>query len=67
MSISVKGLTKVYGDQHAVNDISFDIEGGQVIGFLGPNGAGKSTTMKMISCYLEPTSGTAEVSRGRLR
>lgn len=61
MSIRVKGLTKVYGDQHAVNDISFDIEGGQVIGFLGPNGAGKSTTMKMISCYLEPTSGTAEV------
>lgn len=61
MSLSVKLLTKSYGQQKAVNDLSFDVSGGTIMGFLGPNGAGKSTTMKMVSCYLSPTSGTAEV------
>lgn len=61
MSISVQSLTKIYGAQIAVNDISFEIPKGQIVGFLGPNGAGKSTTMKMITGYLPPTKGTALV------
>lgn len=61
MSLVVQDLTKVYGEQKAVDSLSFSIEKGQVLGFLGPNGAGKSTTMKIISCYLAPTSGTAKV------
>ena len=61
MSLSVQSLTKEYGSQKAVNDLSFDVSGGTIMGFLGPNGAGKSTTMKIISCFLSPTSGTAEV------
>lgn len=61
MSISVQSLTKIYGSQKAVNNISFSIPKGQIVGFLGPNGAGKSTTMKMITGYLPPTDGTAEV------
>lgn len=61
MSLSIQSLTKQYGDQKAVNDLSFDVDGGTILGFLGPNGAGKSTTMKMVSCYLSPTSGSAKV------
>lgn len=61
MSLIVKSLTKQYGQQKAVEDLSFEVGGGTIIGFLGPNGAGKSTTMKMVSCYLSPTSGTASV------
>lgn len=61
MSISVQSLTKIYGTQKAVNNISFEIPKGQIVGFLGPNGAGKSTTMKMITGYLPPTKGTAVV------
>lgn len=61
MSVKVLGLTKQYGEQVAVNDISFEIKTGEIVGFLGPNGAGKSTTMKMLTCYFEPTAGTAEV------
>jgi ABC-2 type transport system ATP-binding protein len=61
MSISVKGLTKIYGSQKAVNDISFDVAKGEVVGFLGPNGAGKSTSMKMITGYLPPHSGKITV------
>lgn len=57
MSIVVENLTKKYGVQKAVNDISFEINTGEVVGFLGPNGAGKSTTMKMITCFMAPTSG----------
>lgn len=57
MSIVVENLSKKYGEQKAVNDISFEIKTGEVVGFLGPNGAGKSTTMKMITCYMAPTSG----------
>ncbi len=61
MSIVVENLTKKYGEQKAVNNISFKIETGEVVGFLGPNGAGKSTTMKMITCYMAPTSGNVEL------
>ena len=61
MSIIVKNLTKKYGEQKAVNDISFKIETGEVVGFLGPNGAGKSTTMKMITCFMAPSNGNITV------
>ena len=62
MSISVKNLTKIYGEQRAVDDISFTIKQGEIVGFLGPNGAGKSTTMKMITGYLLPEQGDIDVS-----
>ncbi|MEM9339128.1 MAG: gliding motility-associated ABC transporter ATP-binding subunit GldA [Bacteroidota bacterium] len=61
MAIVVDNLTKNYGVQKAVNDISFKINTGEVVGFLGPNGAGKSTTMKMITCFMAPTSGDVNV------
>lgn len=61
MSITVRNLTKFYGPEKAVNDISFDVQTGEILGFLGPNGAGKTTTMKIITCYMPPTSGTVEV------
>ncbi len=68
MSIKVENLTKYYGDQAAVNNISFEIQSGQVVGFLGPNGAGKSTTMKMITTYLTPSDGKiwveSEIGKG---
>lgn len=60
MSIVVKELSRKYGEQIAVNNISFEIGKG-IVGFLGPNGAGKSTTMKMLTTYIPPTSGTASV------
>jgi ABC-2 type transport system ATP-binding protein len=62
MSIEVKGLTKIYGEQRAVDNISFNINKGEIVGFLGPNGAGKSTTMKMITGYLLPDDGDVNVS-----
>ncbi|MDP4263476.1 MAG: gliding motility-associated ABC transporter ATP-binding subunit GldA [Bacteroidota bacterium] len=62
MSIEVKNLLKQYGEQKAVNNISFKVEKGEIVGFLGPNGAGKSTTMKIITGYLQQTSGEAYVS-----
>jgi len=61
MSIEVKNLLKVYGEQKAVNGISFKVGKGEIVGFLGPNGAGKSTTMKIITGYLEKASGEAFV------
>ena len=61
MSIKVKNLTKYYGENLAVDDITFEARKGEILGFLGPNGAGKSTTMKIITTYLPPTSGTVEV------
>jgi ABC-2 type transport system ATP-binding protein len=61
MSIKVNNLTKYYGDYLAVDDISFEAKKGEILGFLGPNGAGKSTTMKIITTYLPPTSGTVVV------
>lgn len=61
MSIRVNQLLKVYGAQTAVNNISFSLDKGEIVGFLGPNGAGKSTTMKMITGYLKPDGGEIEV------
>lgn len=61
MSIQVDHLVKIYGEQKAVNDISFSIGKGEIVGFLGPNGAGKSTTMKMVTGYLKPDGGNAKV------
>lgn len=61
MSVSVQHLTKIYGEQHAVDDISFDVPAGQIVGFLGPNGAGKSTTMKILTCFIPASSGEAKV------
>ncbi len=59
--VEVKNLTKYYGDIKAVDDISFTVETGEVLGFLGPNGAGKSTTMNMITGYISSTSGTVTI------
>ena len=61
MSIKVTALTKLYDTQRAVDNISFELKKGEIVGFLGPNGAGKSTTMKIITTYLPATSGTATV------
>src|SRR6267154_1756001 len=61
MSITVNNLSKIYGAQKAVNDISFTINKGEIVGFLGPNGAGKSTTMKIITGYLKADAGNAMV------
>ncbi len=61
MSIVVSSVSKVYGSQRAVDNISFELKKGEIVGFLGPNGAGKSTTMKMICNYLPPTSGSIKV------
>jgi ABC-2 type transport system ATP-binding protein len=61
MSITVNNLTKVYGAQKAVNNISFKVDKGEIVGFLGPNGAGKSTTMKIITGYLEADGGSVIV------
>ncbi len=60
--IEVENLVKKFGDFTAVNNLSFAVESGQVMGFLGPNGAGKSTTMKMITGFLRPTAGTARIA-----
>jgi len=61
MSIQVENVTKLYGQQKALDDISFTIKGGEIVGFLGPNGAGKSTMMKIITCYLPQTEGVVKV------
>lgn len=61
MSITVRNLTKIYGTKPAVNNISFAVRPGEVVGFLGPNGAGKSTTMKIMTGYLPPTEGSVTV------
>ena len=60
--LSVRNLVKEFGARHAVDHVSFDIQKGTVLGFLGPNGAGKSTTMRMITGFLPPTSGTAVIA-----
>jgi len=60
--IKVDGLTKRYDRTVAVNNISFEVEKGQIVGFLGPNGAGKTTTMRILTCFLPPTAGTATVA-----
>lgn len=61
MSIVIRNLTKLYGTQKAIDNISFSINSGEIVGFLGPNGAGKSTTMKILSGYIPQSSGVAEV------
>lgn len=60
--VEVKNLTRMYGPNAAVDAISFRAEKGEILGFLGPNGAGKTTTMRMLTCFLPPTSGTASVA-----
>ncbi len=59
--IEAEGLTKFYGPIGAIRNVSFQIEKGEVVGFLGPNGAGKSTTIRILTCYMPPSSGTARV------
>lgn len=61
MSINVNHITKLYGAQKALDDVSFSVGAGEVVGFLGPNGAGKSTMMKILTCFLPPSDGTATV------
>ena len=61
MSVKVENVTKMYGDQPALNNVSFEVGSGQVVGFLGPNGAGKSTMMKIITCFLPQTQGKVTV------
>lgn len=59
--IRIKNLTKNFGDLKAVDDVTFDVRTGEILGFLGPNGAGKTTTVRIITCYMHPTSGWVEV------
>lgn len=61
MSVSISGLSKIYGTQRAVDNISFEAKPGEILGFLGPNGAGKSTTMKIITCFIPATAGQVKV------
>jgi len=61
VSISVKNVTKKYGSQNALDNISFEISKGEIVGFLGPNGAGKSTSMKIITCFIPQTNGEVKV------
>jgi ABC-2 type transport system ATP-binding protein len=62
MSIVVNNLTKKFGAQRAVDNISFEVKTGEILGFLGPNGAGKTTTMKILTCYMAPSDGDAKVN-----
>ncbi len=61
MSIIVNNVTKIYGEQRALDQVSFEVRKGEVTGFLGPNGAGKSTMMKIITCFIPPTEGDVSV------
>jgi ABC-2 type transport system ATP-binding protein len=61
MSIEVRKVVKLYGSQRALDDVSFDIKPGEIVGLLGPNGAGKSTLMKIITCFIPPTEGEVRV------
>jgi ABC-2 type transport system ATP-binding protein len=61
MSLEIRNLTKIYGQQKALNDISFSVRQGEIVGFLGPNGAGKSSTMKIATCFIPPSSGQVMV------
>src|SRR3954469_533625 len=62
VDIVVDRLTKVYGTFTAVDHISFEVPKGTIVGFLGPNGAGKTTTIRMLTCYMPPTAGTATIA-----
>jgi len=61
MSILVNNITKIYGRQKALDSVSVEIKPGEIVGLLGPNGAGKSTLMKILTCFIPPTSGDASV------
>lgn len=61
MSIIAENITKLYGKQKALNNVSFEVKSGEIVGFLGPNGAGKSTMMKILTCYIPQTDGRARV------
>ena len=61
MSIIISNVSKVYGTQYALNNVSFEVQKGEIVGFLGPNGAGKSTMMKIITCFIPPTEGDVSV------
>jgi ABC-2 type transport system ATP-binding protein len=61
MNITVENLTKQYGTQKAVDDISFQVKTGEILGFLGPNGAGKTTTMKILTCFMAPNEGDVKI------
>lgn len=65
--IEIRNVTKTYGNRVAVDDISFNVEQGEIVGFLGPNGAGKTTTMRMVTGYLMPTAGTVSVAGHDMR
>ena len=60
--IEVQNLTRVFGDKVAIDNISFKVRKGEILGFLGPNAAGKTTTMRILTCYLPATEGTAKVA-----
>src|SRR5512139_2273063 len=60
--IVVEGLTKDYGDRRAIDNLSFNAEPGEILGFLGPNGAGKTTTMRILTGFMPPTAGVAKVA-----
>ena len=60
--IDVEGLTKMYGPRTVVQELSFHVEKGEIVGFLGPNGAGKTTTMRMLTGYIPPTEGRAAIA-----
>ncbi|GAB4365485.1 MAG: ABC transporter ATP-binding protein [Calditrichia bacterium] len=60
--IEVRGLTRFYGEKRALHDVTFDVKKGEVLGLLGPNAAGKTTAMRILTCYMPPTSGTARVA-----
>ncbi|MBI2930862.1 MAG: ATP-binding cassette domain-containing protein, partial [Planctomycetes bacterium] len=60
--IEVRNLTKIFPGIIAVDNISFEVQKGQIVGFLGPNGAGKTTTMRVLTCFLPPTAGSAQIA-----
>ena len=59
--ISVQGLTKFYGSTRALDNISFEVNKGEILGLLGPNGAGKTTTLRILTCYMLPSAGNIQV------
>ena len=62
MSVQIESVTKIYGNQRALDNVSFTVNSGEIVGILGPNGAGKSTIMKIITGFLYPDSGTVRVN-----